>query len=119
MAVGLRKSLITLLNEVRCNGEKIFTTSILVASGAQLSVLVSWANSWATGSARLEYYQTSSEGGKAELAKGNIDFALTGNALGGTWRETIPDAGVLPIAALPLVPGTTLSLAWASGDPSI
>ena len=104
--VGLRKKLIDLLNTVQCNGEEAFTTSVLVAAGAQLTLINTWASSWSSDQGKLKYYDDTSANAKAQIVNYNIDFGVSGNALGDGWDQLIEDAAVLPLAALPLVPGT-------------
>jgi hypothetical protein len=104
--VGLRKKLISLLNDVQCNGVGAFSTSVLVSAGAQLTLMNTWAASWSSARSKLEYYQNTGSVAKAQLASYNIDFGVSGDALGDGWAEVIQDADVIPLAALPLVPGT-------------
>jgi hypothetical protein len=103
--VGLRKKLINLLNDVQCNGEGAFSTSVLVSAGAQLTLMNTWASSWSSARRKLEYYQNTGAVAKAQLASYNIDFGVSGDALGDGWDKVLQDADVIPLAALPLVPG--------------
>lgn len=113
--VGLRKKLINLLNTVQCNGEEAFSTSVLVAAGAQLTLINTWASSWSSDQGKLKYYDDTSANAKAQIVNYNIDFGVSGNALGDGWDQLIEDAAVLPLAALPLVPAYNIPELVAAG----
>jgi hypothetical protein len=103
--VSLRKKLLVLLNNVRCNDEKAFTSSVLVGTGGQLTLVNSWATSWSTNQYRLKYYQTSADTAEQQLTGNNVDFGVPADVGISHWRNSVADATVLPLAALPLVPG--------------
>jgi hypothetical protein len=65
-----------------------------------------WASSWSSDQGKLKYYDDSSAVAKAQLVNYNIDFGVSGDALGDGWDQLIEDAALLPLAVLPLVPGT-------------
>jgi hypothetical protein len=104
--VSLRKQLLVLLNGVRCNGKKAFSSSVLVGTGGQLTLINSWATSWSTNQYKLKFYQTSAATAQQQLTDKNVDFGLPADAGASGWRESVADAAVLPLAAFPLVPGS-------------
>lgn len=106
--VSLRKQLLVLLNGVRCNGKKAFSSSVLVGTGGQLTLINSWATSWSTNQYKLKFYQTSAATAEQQLTDKNVDFGLPADVGASGWRESIADAAVLPLAAFALVPGSSL-----------
>jgi len=106
MAFTLRKRLLGLLNSVNCNGQRAYSTAHLIGSGSPLSIFSSWAVSWSVQQTRMKYYLGTSADAKEQVSTCDVDFGVVGDGLSDQWYARMPDAGLMPVIAYALVPGT-------------
>jgi hypothetical protein len=110
--ISMRKKLISVLHNAKCNGEESFTKSILVGTGAQIGLMDTWAAYWSFGSATASYYPLTSSAAKEQMAANNVDFGMLNEGLGDavSSKRLDDDVVLMPAAAQPIVPGTRPNL---------
>jgi len=93
------RNVIDLMGLVQCNGQRAFTSTVLVGSGTPMPAYSMWAFSYENDNVTVDYIITASKLGKQQIIAGDVDFGTTNNAVGITGS----DLGLVPVCAYPVV----------------
>nr|WIL04199.1 serine/threonine-protein kinase/receptor [Cedratvirus lena] len=90
--------------EVYCNNGKVFNKQYLISFGPSVSVLLSWARLWASGTQSVKYYSSTSEEGKDLQLNYGGDFGVTITGVEPAYFDTVQDYAFVPLAAFIIGP---------------
>jgi hypothetical protein len=104
--LSVRKSVLELLNQVQCNGDRAFDTAYLIGTGPSLSVYTTWAvTSGSQEGATIKYYLSNSLLAKNRMATNSVDFGATSNGLSEEWYASIEGLALTPVVVYAFAPG--------------
>jgi hypothetical protein len=105
--LSVRKSVLELLNQVQCNGERAFGKDYLIGTGPSLSVYTSWVvASGEQEGATIKFYLSNSMLAKNRMATNSVDFGATSNGLSEEWYASIEGLALTPAVVYAFAPGT-------------